>query len=196
MGMSRDAYLSQLQMLLPPGAAWSQDQDALLTRLLDGLAEEFARIDGRAAQLIDECDPRTTSEMISDWESVAGLSTTSSVDGSALSMDQRQSNLVSSITERGGQSPAYFIALVLRLGFVVTITEFHEWSVIDDVQAALNGTDWNFAWQINAPLVTTSAWSVDSDTEAEFTIIWINEIMESVFYTEKPAQSVLLFSYS
>jgi uncharacterized protein YmfQ (DUF2313 family) len=196
MGMSRDAYLSQLQMLLPPGAAWSQDQDALLTRLLDGLAEEFARIDGRAAQLIDECDPCTTSEMIADWESVAGLSATSSIDGSALSIDQRQSNLVSRITERGGQSPAYFIGLALRLGFVVTITEFKEWSVLDDTEASLNGVEWNFAWHINAPLVTDSEWTVESDTEIPFAVVWVNALMESVLHADKPAQSVLLFRYS
>ncbi|MCK9389867.1 MAG: YmfQ family protein [Sulfuritalea sp.] len=196
MGVSRDAYLSQLQALLPLGPAWSKEPQAMCIRLLDSLAEELARVDVRADQLLEEADPRTTSEMLADWERVAGLSAFSSVDGSPLSIDQRRANLVSRITERGGQSPAYFIALAARLGFTVTITEFREWSVVDDVEALLCGADWNFAWRINAPLVTASEWTVESDVETSFSVIWLNALMESVLHEDKPAHTVLLFNYS
>lgn len=196
MGMSRDAYLSQLQALLPLGPAWAREPQAMCTRLLDSLAEEFARIDAVAAQLLDEADPRTTQDMLTDWERVAGLSAFSSVDGSLLSNDQRRANLVSRITERGGQSPAYFIALAARLGFAVTITEFREWCVGDDVEALLCGAEWNFAWRINVPLVTASEWTVESDVETPFSVIWLNALMESVLHEDKPAHTVLLFNYS
>lgn len=195
MGMSRDAYLIQLQALLPQGPAWTRDPQAVLTRLLDAMAEEFTRADGRAETLLEEADPRTTAEMLSDWERVAGLTAFSSIDGSPLSSDQRRANLVARITERGGQSIAYFIALAARLGFVITITEYSAWDVGSDVEAQLYGAEWNFAWRVNAPLVTASEWTVESDVETPFSTVWLNALFESVLYEDKPAHTVLLFNY-
>lgn len=67
------AYLAQLRALMPSGAAWPRHDDARLSQLLSGFSAELARIDGRALQLFDEIDPRTTAEMLLDWERVAGL---------------------------------------------------------------------------------------------------------------------------
>lgn len=196
MGMSRADYLSQLQSLLPQGPAWPREPDALLTRMLDGFAEEFARIDARADQLIDEADPRTTYELLADWERVAGLpghcAALAAVD---LTVEQRRAALVAKLTERGGQSRAYFIALAARLGFTVTITEYHEWSVLDDVEAALAGPEWNFAWAVNAPLNTVVEWTVESDVEMPFAV-WGNELLECAITEDKPAHTVALFVYS
>ena len=53
-------YQTLLQQLLPYGPAWTDDPDAGITRLFTGLAQELARLDTRAWQLIEEADPRTT----------------------------------------------------------------------------------------------------------------------------------------
>jgi len=65
--MRADDYLHQLQALLPSGPAWPRDRDAVLTQLLAAFAEEFARIDARTAQLIEEADPRATYDLLADW---------------------------------------------------------------------------------------------------------------------------------
>lgn len=196
MGMTAADYLSQQQALLPQGPAWPREPDALLTRLLDGFAEEFARADGRAGQLIDESDPRTTYELLADWERVAGLpGECALLVGLDLTVAQRQSALVAKLTERGGQSRAYFIALAARLGFEITITEYHEWSVEDDVEAPLSGADWNFAWQVDAPLSTVIDMTVESDVEMPFAV-WGNALLECALSKDKPAHTVVLFAYS
>lgn len=195
MGLSRDDYLSQLQALLPIGPAWPREDGDYLTRVLAGLAEEFSRVDARSAQLYIEADPRTTFELLADFEQDFGLSAFSIIDGSALSIEQRRANLVSRMTERGGQSRAYFIAKALKMGFVITITEFSEWSVADDVESAFCGNDWNFAWQINAPLNTSSEWTVESDVETPFSVVWLNALLESSMHEDKPAHTVLLFNF-
>jgi uncharacterized protein YmfQ (DUF2313 family) len=195
MGMTPADYLSQLQALLPQGPAWARDPDAVLTRLLSALSEEFARIDARAGQVIDEADPRNTTELLVDWERVAGLSALSPLDGSLLSTDQRRANLVSRITERGGQSPAYFIAMAARMGFVITITEFREWTVGDSVDAPLYGFDWNFAWRVNAPAVTAQEWSVDSTVDDPFAIWFEGLLLERALLDDKPAHTILLINY-
>lgn len=73
MVLSAEAYLAQLQALLPPGSAWPRAANATLTKLLGALAEELARLDARALALIDEADGRSTLELLSDWERVCGL---------------------------------------------------------------------------------------------------------------------------
>jgi len=188
-------YLSQLQALLPQGPAWARDPDVVLTRLLSALSEEFARIDARAGQVIDEADPRNTTELLVDWERVAGLSALSPLDGSLLSTDQRRANLVSRITERGGQSPAYFIAMAARMGFVITITEFKEWTAGDSVDAPFYGFDWNFAWRANVPVVNAKEWSVDSTVDDPFAIWFEGLLLERALLDDKPAHTILLINY-
>jgi|GEM_PF-2742733 len=73
MGLTADDYLALCQNLLPSGPAWPRESDAFVTRLLDAWAQELARIDARVDALIEEADPRTTSELLDDWEREYGL---------------------------------------------------------------------------------------------------------------------------
>lgn len=193
MAITADEYLRQLQALLPRGAAWAREPGAVLTNLLGGLAEEFARVDLRGDQLIDEADPRTTSELLVDWERVAGLPDTCVV--AAQGTQQRRNALLARLTNTGGQSRAYFIALLASLGFVVTLTEFREHNVEDEVEYQLFGTDWNFAWQINAPLNTVLTFTVE-DTAGDALAAWSNESLECVIKRLKPAHTVPIFAYT
>lgn len=121
--MTADDYLSQLQALLPSGPAWPREPDATLTRLLNAWADELARVDGRAAQLIDEADPRTTLELLPDWERVAGLPDSCSA-GIATTLSERRAALVDRLTASGGASKAYFLIIAERLGYQVAIERF------------------------------------------------------------------------
>ena len=109
MGLTADAYLGQVQALLPPGLAWTREQDAVLTLLLQGLAEELARVDGRADDLVDEADPRTALELLQEWEAVCGYPDECLESGATP--QERRAAVVARLTARGGQSRAYFIAL-------------------------------------------------------------------------------------
>ncbi|RMS34758.1 putative Tail protein [Pseudomonas coronafaciens pv. garcae] len=41
--------------------------------VIAGLSREFARIDGRAFDLLNEMDPANVSELVPDWERVMNL---------------------------------------------------------------------------------------------------------------------------
>lgn len=123
MGLSAADYLSQLQALLPQGPAWPRDAGATLTRLLQSMADELARVDGRAAQLLEEADPRTTLELLPDWERVAGLPDPC-IAGIATTLAERRAALVDRITAEGGASKPYFQAIAERLGYQVEIARF------------------------------------------------------------------------
>lgn len=192
MGLSESDYLSQLQALLPHGPAWPRETDANLTRLLNAWADELARVDGRTSALIEEVDPRTVSELLADWERIAGLPDACVV--SEQTTAQRRASLHARITTLGGQSPAYFIALAERLGYTVTITEFDPHTVSDDVEQPIYGQAWAFAWQVNAPQNTVGTLSV-TDSVADPLAWWGNEVLECVISRLKPAHTNVLFAY-
>lgn len=121
--MTDEDYLRQLQALLPPGRAWPRTNDATLTKLLRAMAKELARVDQRVADLIDESDPRTTREMLADWERVCGLPDTCSASV-ATTLQERRAAVEAKLTARGGQSKAYYTALAAKLGYAIEIDNF------------------------------------------------------------------------
>lgn len=147
--MNADHYREQLQALLPPGRAWPRESGAVLTQVLDGLAQELSRVDLRVENLIDEIDPRTTGELLPDFERVYGLPDPCVTD--SLTTDQRRNALVSKISNQGGQSPAYFLSVLERLGYVSSRWTRLAWHFIGAVQG------WTAA---NATFGTTGTTSV------------------------------------
>lgn len=196
MGLTSTDYLAQLQALLPPGPAWSKDAEAPLTRLLTGLAQELARVDGRALQLVEEADPRTVAELFADWERVAGLPDACAVAfGGDQTVAQRRAALVGRLSTLGGQSAAYYVGLAAALGYAITVTEFSEHTVLDDVENPLYGAAWTFAWQVNAALNTVTDLTVDASVEDPLAA-WGNSLLECVIRRLEPAHTTVLFSYT
>lgn len=196
MALTATDYLEQAQALLPPGPAWPRDTDVYTTRLFTGLAEKFARVDSRARQLIEEADPRTTFELLSDWERVAGLPDGCvSSTGTELSTAQRRDALVARLTMLGAQSPAYFIALAASLGYTITITEFDESSVDGTVDDFIYGPEWASAWQVNGAENTVVQITVDDSVDDPLAS-WTNVVLQCVFNRFKPAHTTLLFAYT
>jgi len=155
MGMTAAEYLLQLQALLPTGSAWPRDADAGLTLTLESLAEELARIDARADDLVEEADPRTTSELLPEWERVAALPSPCVTE--AQSVDQRRAALVAKLILLGGQSPDFFIDLAAGLGLTITIKEGRplragKSKAGDPCYSALG----RFIWHIHHPDVVVS----------------------------------------
>lgn len=192
--MTADNYLSQLQALLPSGAAWTLEPDVVLTRLLGAMAEEFARIDTRAIDLLAQIDPRTAGELLTDWETVLGLpdACTGDLDGVLARMDAAYGAL----TATGGASRAYFIAVAAALGYTVTITEFRPFQVGSSaVGDPLYGDAWRHAWRVDAPAVTIREFAVGSSAAGDPLRSWGNELLECSITKLKPAHTHVLFGY-
>ncbi len=181
MGLTGPDYRRQLQALLPIGAAWPRAVGATLTRFLDAVAEEFARIDLRRNQLFDEADPNTTSELLGDWERVAGLP--DNCIGKLRGTQQaRRQDLVAKLSATGGATAAYLVAAALEAGFDIEIEELygeanqHKFRVVAGETALIFFTaDFSFA---DEPLVD-----------------WGNDNLECLINQLKPAHTVALFYY-
>ena len=124
MGKARVAsqYLKLLQSLLPKGYAWNRDEDSDIGQFLYGEAGEFARVEGRAYDLLQERDTRYASELLIDHETDLGLPDECSPDGQTI--QERRLAAHTKLISLGGQNPAYFIELAEAYGWEVTIEEF------------------------------------------------------------------------
>lgn len=191
MGLARataDDYARQLAELQPRGPAWRADDS-----LLGASSEELTRIHNRALDVIAESDPRTATELFADWEQASGLQ--DACVGEDQSSAQRRAALIARITTIGGQSPAYYIGIAEELGYAVSITEFREHTVGDDVDHLIHGEAWAYAWQVNASLTTVfelDVTGVVSDPLAS----WSNAALECVISRLKPAHTNVLFAYT
>ncbi len=192
--MTADDYLRQLQALLPQGQAWPRDQEAVLTKLLAALAEELARVDRRGEDLLDEADPRTTSDLLTDWERVAGLPDTCLTAGQTV--EQRRAALVSKLTSLGGQSRQYFIDMAATLGYPgATIDEFGLLTCNDDCNGALASQADRFVWRINLPSSGGAIVATCNSTCNDALQAWGDEVIECRINHFKPAHTTVLFAY-
>lgn len=96
-----DAYARALKALLPPGRLWRLDAESIVTETLTACADELARVDGRAKDLLREADPTTTDELLPDFEAIFGLPATGTID-------QRRARVVSRLVRRSRFRPVDF----------------------------------------------------------------------------------------
>lgn len=192
-----DQYLQLLRNLLPPGAAWPREDDSDLTKLLGAMADELATIHNRAEALIEEADPRTTLELLPDWERMLGLP-----DGCtelADTLQERRQAVVSRLTLLGGQSIAYFTAVALSLGYEdIAIEEFRP-SVCGIAMCGypLGGThSIRHYWRVvvPGPRLTYARCGVSQCGDLLLNIDRADDL-ECLLGRLKPAQSNLIFSY-
>lgn len=115
---SADAYARQLRELLPPGAAFSPEDDSEISATLQALAQELARVDARGVDLINESDPRTANETITDWERVLKLPD-DRVTVIPATLAERQIAITQKYANRGGQNVDFFVKLCALCGYTL-----------------------------------------------------------------------------
>lgn len=187
-------YREMLLALLPPGRAWNRQPDSVLAKLFEALGVELAQVEQRGEELIAECDPRTTAELLTDWERMLGLP--DECTGPLDSLTLRRNAILIRLAEIGGQSISYFVALAARLGIPITITEFDAFQIGLPVGLPLNGVDWEFAFQVNAPAVTVTPFTVGASGAGDPLATWGNELLECAIERAKPAHTIPIFAYA
>lgn len=178
MSKNKDHYKQQLLALLPTGLAWPRiGDDNNFTALLDAEAEELARVDARAHELIEEAFPNTTIELLPDWERVAALPDVCT--GELGTLQQRHNALMGVLTTKRRLSRQFYIDMAARIGFDITITELP-----------------NYTWQINAALdVNAVYFRVDQSTIGDALVSSLNNLLECVMNKLKPAHTIVTFTY-
>lgn len=110
-----DDYVTVLVQLLPRGVAWDQWDPEDRDPLLRGLAHEAARVELRVWQFLEELDPRTTLELLPDWERVYGLPEKCGVPPSTI--DGRRRALHAKMAAKPQGNIPFFLQLAENLGY-------------------------------------------------------------------------------
>lgn len=194
MGIGADGYLQQLLRLLPEGPVWPRDIDSVIAKILGIPATALGRVDSRAADLILDMDPRTTDEMLGDWELAYGLP--DECTDATNDPDIRRRRLVQKVVWQGGQSAPFFIALVESLGYAgATIDQFQPFVANSECDDAINGGGWNYAWRVNVPAnATINTMNATSPCNAALAT-WGDDALLCILSAYKPAHTILFVAY-
>ncbi len=195
MALTTEQYLELLFALQPPGTALPRDTDSIWGRLLLAEADEQARVDRRADDLAAESDPRTSAELLPDWERVCGLP-----DGCGLAaqtLAERRLSVLARLTELGGQRPADYEALAATLGYPdARVEEFRPFRVGQSaVCDALNDGDWIHTFRLRAAESPVRYFAVGQSCVGEPLASWGDELLECTVRDRAPAHTIVQFAY-
>ena len=128
---SGEDYAEAMQALLPLGQAWPRHNDSILMKVVRGLTRIWGDFEIRASTLLEvESDPRSTIELLPDWERNWGLP--DPCYEAPLSIDERRLALLMRMTMIGAQSREFFIAIAAMIGYTITITEYRPFFIAMD----------------------------------------------------------------
>jgi uncharacterized protein YmfQ (DUF2313 family) len=183
-----------MMRLLPRGPIWRTDAASNLSNVLLALAPTYTRSSAAAAQLLIDTNPDTTENLLTEWEESLGLPDPCSVSNPTL--EQRQVAVRAKWGFRGSLSNAYFIALAAELGFAITITEFSPFVIGEGVGLPLLGPAWAFAWEVNAPQVTTLYFAVGSSAVGDALTTYDSGELVCRITRDAPAETTVFFVFS
>lgn len=191
--LTANDFYNQLKALLPPGPAWDDGQSAIASKLLLACADELVRINADIDRLVDEADPRTTLQLLPDYERIFGLPT-DCMAGSDQTLQQRRAALLSQMVSVGGQSRAYFIALAASAGYTITITEFRPHTVMSGVDVPIYGMEFAFIWQVNGAVSAPPQYSTVLSGVNEPLAVWESNLLTCLLNRFKPAHTQIIFN--
>ncbi|MDE3022271.1 MAG: DUF2313 domain-containing protein [Pseudomonadota bacterium] len=188
-------FLQALQALMPRGRVWPKESDAIQTQTLDGLAPTFTRLAQAAQNLLVDAFPKTTFELLPEWEETLGLPDPCA--GVSPTLQMRQSQVLARFIGNGGQSVAYFVLYAKSLGYSITITNYTPFRMGQQRMGnQLGGPDWAFTWAIDSALNTLVSFRMGRSAMGEPLESWGNTVLECELSAIAPAHTLLKFNYS
>lgn len=187
--MGAAAHARVLKKLLPAGKIWNLLPESVLSRLFLAFGDEFARVDSRGEDFIEETDPRTATETLSDWEAMLGLPDEAIVSIPATDAERRLA-IVQKFIRRGGQTPAYFIRLAQACGYTsdqhyivegYAATVARSWGNTH-CNDLLRGGEWAHVWEFHIEVPGIGSFLTQTELEA-------------VIRRAAPAHTVVVFYY-
>jgi uncharacterized protein YmfQ (DUF2313 family) len=178
--------------LSPVGLAWPTESDAVQPQVGAVAAATFARLDGRASDLLVDAFPSSTVELLPDWESSLGLPDPCSGPDALIS--ERQAHVVARLTAGGGLSAAFFVGYAATLGYTITITQFAPSRFGRTFGMPFGGPAWAYAWQVNAPGNIVTPLTFGGAFGSPFST-YGNAVLQCELLRLKPAHTTLILSY-
>lgn len=113
-----ERYRDGLLSLLPPGRAFLRSASTPVVMLLEGLAQELARVGQRLDDLVAEELPSETVENLSEWETALGLPDPNiTVTGTA----DRQAMVAGRLLDSTGHALEDIVAIAHSMGYATPV---------------------------------------------------------------------------
>lgn len=203
LNLTAQDYRGLLFSLLPPGMVWPVEPESNVQRLLDGSAQEFARVDARVADLLVEADPRRALYLFEEWEASYGLP--GDCAPADQSMSDRRAALVGRVVSQGGMRAADYIELAAGLGYEdIQIIELREATVEVNTPTGyagaaigddINGSDWDSTWRVLLPNGVVRESVVDEAQIGDPLRSWGDELIECALREAAPSWLILQVGY-
>lgn len=196
MASSKD-YGHLIAHLLPRGKLWRPRRGSKLDALLHAMAEEFARVHNRANAVIEESDPRTSTEELERWFSDYGVPSECLKAFSEPTLEDTRRELIAKINSNMGLTKEFFRSLALSLGYDADVETFDEFTVNSNVTAALYDVGWQSTFVVAVRVRGASHHrefsTLSSANEALAT--WGNSVLECMVRAMAPAHTTVIFTY-
>lgn len=143
-----DSHVGLMLKLLPTGTAWPRDTDTTLYNFLLALSQTLMQCDRRGLDLLEEFDPNTTFELLSDWERVFGLPGACDTNP-PTTLAGRRAAVLGKWLGFGDPTPALYESILTTnsvTGEIITNPPFVPGSPAGD---PITEDEWAFAWIVS-----------------------------------------------
>lgn len=194
-------YRELVKKLFPPGEIWKVKFGSLFDGLIDAIAAEPARVEGRALDFMDEINPARTFEMLDNWERLLALPDECTPDDAYLSISDRRVRVIQKLATGGGQSKSFFKLIAKQLGYdadafdVKNYRDFRAGYGMAGEPISNSSGGWTFAFEIRAPATTSKQFRAGQSVAGDPLNYVANETLECVMRKFAPAHTTVVFSY-
>ena len=187
-------YRELMLRLFPRGRAWAKDQGTVFYSFAEALGVEYARIDDALAQLMEDADPRTTNQLITDWENLVGLP--DECQDIAPDIETRREDVVRKLTNRGGSSREFFSELAQSIGYDATVTDCFPFRAgRNRCGDRMFGDLWRFWFQVSSPDFQLDVFRCGVGRCGDRLRTFRNDELECVIRRSAPAHTKVQFLY-
>ena len=197
MALTESHYTHLVNALLPRGPIWFRRVGSTIDAVLYALAMEAARVDERAHAVIEESDPRTSTEELSLWFEEWGIPSECLAAIADPSREQMRQERLAKITSNLGLTAAFFESLAGTLGFHAKVESTKPFTCASRVDHGLFDDSWSS--------VMTLIISIEEDGGLRYFDVscgvdeplgrWGNALLECMIRALAPAHVFVIFFY-
>jgi len=195
-------WQKQLRRLFPRGIAWirKEETDSELRKLIDSSAIEACRVEERAFELIEEVDPRTTNELLTDWERLLGLPDECESSPENLTIQDRRDRIVQVLTTSGSQNKQFYVDLAANFGITISVEDVNDQPPFRASRGRagdrLTNGDWTYAFVISAPFENATRFRASQSRAGDRLVDVSNPTLECLINKHKPAHTIAILTFT
>lgn len=177
----------------PSGWALPNDPESTWGKFLAPWADAEAGVEASMESMLVQTDPRAAVALLPDWEAMLGPDPCGRV---GITLGDRQTLAYQRLTSRGGQSPAYFVALAATMGVAITIRE-GGWSRAGQLRAGrpVCAPGNQFNWQVTLPATLVTKFRAGGAVAGNRLGAFARNLVECPITHAAPAASHVSFTY-